>query len=419
MRAGTERGSRRGTSGALRNARLLAGAAALALAVTVGIPAVAQADQYPSWGDVQNAISSEKAAEQLAAQAQTLLDQLNSRVASAQAAADAAGTAYAKAQQASDAQDVTTQQLVAAAKDADAAAATAKQNAGTVIRQLAEATTGDSTAQLLATPQQADQLLYSWGALAKLSDAQASTYEDAVRLQGEARAATDQATAAKAELDKRRDAAQTALAAAAAAQQAAQQAVADQQAHADELQTQIVALKQRQAATLAGYQQGVAARAAAAAAAAAAAKKPSAPASISPSGWAVPVAGRVTSGFGPRASVCWQGECTGGYHYGVDISAAYGTPVYAAHAGTVSYAGYSGELGYYIVIDHGSGIQTGYGHLSSILVSVGDSVSAGQNIARSGSSGLSTGPHFYFRVMYNGTPIDPEPFMAARGAPLG
>lgn len=402
-----------------RRLRIIAATAALAFAAAVAVPSAAFADQYPSWADVQNAVNNTKAAQALAAQAQAQLDRLNAAATSAQQAAEAAGTAAANAQAAYDAQDVKTQQLIAAADKAAAAATVAKQNAAVVIRQLAESTAGDSTVQLLATPQDAEQLLYSWGALTKFTDSQASIYNQAVELQGVASAATAEANAAKVELKRRSDAANAALKAAVSASAAAQQAVANQQAHADELAAQIQVLKDRQASEIAGYQAGVAARAAAAAAAAAAARRSGAPASVSSSGWAVPVAGPITSGYGPRGAVCWDGECTGSFHYGDDIAAGYGTPVYAAHSGTVEYAGYYGVLGYYILLDNGSSIETGYGHLSTILVGVGDSVRAGQNIARTGSSGLSTGPHFYFRVQYNGNTIDPAPFMAARGAALG
>jgi murein DD-endopeptidase MepM/ murein hydrolase activator NlpD len=88
-----------------------------------------------------------------------------------------------------------------------------------------------------------------------------------------------------------------------------------------------------------------------------------------------------------------------------------GTPVLAAAAGRVSYVGYLGGYGIAIIIDHGNGLQTRYGHLSQSLVSVGQNVSAGQQIARSGSTGMSTGPHLHFEVRVNDRAVDPMGFL--------
>jgi murein DD-endopeptidase MepM/ murein hydrolase activator NlpD len=111
-----------------------------------------------------------------------------------------------------------------------------------------------------------------------------------------------------------------------------------------------------------------------------------------------PVSGPVTSGFGSR----W-----GRMHEGIDIAVGQGTPVHAAAAGTVIYAGWMEGYGNLVVIDHGSGLSTAYGHNSSLASSVGESVSAGQVIAYSGSTGHSTGPHVHFEVRVNGAPVDP------------
>jgi murein DD-endopeptidase MepM/ murein hydrolase activator NlpD len=111
-----------------------------------------------------------------------------------------------------------------------------------------------------------------------------------------------------------------------------------------------------------------------------------------------PVSGPVTSPFGVR----W-----GRMHEGIDIAVGSGTPVHAAAAGTVIYAGWMEGYGNLVVIDHGNGLSTAYGHNSSLASSVGQSVSAGQVIAYSGSTGHSTGPHVHFEVRVNGTPVDP------------
>ena len=111
-----------------------------------------------------------------------------------------------------------------------------------------------------------------------------------------------------------------------------------------------------------------------------------------------PVSGPVTSGFGSR----W-----GRMHEGIDIAVGSGTPVHAAAAGTIIYAGWMEGYGNLVVIDHGNGLSTAYGHNSSLASAVGQSVSAGQVIAYSGSTGHSTGPHVHFEVRVNGAPVDP------------
>jgi murein DD-endopeptidase MepM/ murein hydrolase activator NlpD len=154
-------------------------------------------------------------------------------------------------------------------------------------------------------------------------------------------------------------------------------------------------------------------------------------ASVGPSGWAVPVRGPVTSGYGPR------GES---FHAGTDISVPKGTKVHAATSGTVSTVAcnarraedkspYScnvdGSLaiegcGWYVDIQHADGILTRYCHLRDRpYVKVGQKVAAGQLIGLSGNSGNSSGPHLHFEVHVRGRTVDPEPFMAQRGAALG
>jgi murein DD-endopeptidase MepM/ murein hydrolase activator NlpD len=126
----------------------------------------------------------------------------------------------------------------------------------------------------------------------------------------------------------------------------------------------------------------------------------SAPADTTPSSYGLiwPVNGPITSGFGPR----W-----GSFHYGLDIGAGYGTPIHAAAAGVVIYAGWYDGFGNFVVVDHGGGLATTYGHQSRIVVSVGERVAQGQLLGYVGSTGFSTGPHLDFEVRVNGTPVDP------------
>ena len=94
-------------------------------------------------------------------------------------------------------------------------------------------------------------------------------------------------------------------------------------------------------------------------------------------------------------------------HEGIDLGAAYGTPIAAAAAGTVIYAGWMEGYGNLTVIDHGGGLATAYGHQSRIAVGIGQTVAQGDIIGYVGSTGHSTGPHLHFEVRVNGRAVDP------------
>jgi murein DD-endopeptidase MepM/ murein hydrolase activator NlpD len=119
-----------------------------------------------------------------------------------------------------------------------------------------------------------------------------------------------------------------------------------------------------------------------------------------------PLRGPITSRFGFRVHPLFGRRH---FHTGVDIAAAYGSPARAAFDGTVLYAGWYGGYGKLVVLDHGQGMSTLYGHLSAILVKVGQRVSRDDVVGRVGSTGYSTGPHLHYEVRYNGRPIDPHP----------
>jgi len=100
------------------------------------------------------------------------------------------------------------------------------------------------------------------------------------------------------------------------------------------------------------------------------------------------------------------------FHPGVDLEADYGTPVRASAAGTVVANGYDGGYGIKIDIDHGNGYHTWYAHLEAVDVAVGTHVYKGQQIGHAGATGFATGPHLHYQVMYNGSPVDPTPFLS-------
>lgn len=118
--------------------------------------------------------------------------------------------------------------------------------------------------------------------------------------------------------------------------------------------------------------------------------------------------GRLSSGFG-RRSAPTRGAST--YHKGVDWATPVGTAVMASCSGTVVKAGWGSGYGYVVYINHPDGRQTRYGHLSKVLVSVGQTVSQGDKIALSGNTGVSSGPHVHFEILINGTQVNPFDYL--------
>ena len=121
-----------------------------------------------------------------------------------------------------------------------------------------------------------------------------------------------------------------------------------------------------------------------------------------------PAAGTVTSPFGPRANPFGGGT---DFHPGMDIAADEGSPIRAASGGRVLAAGPDGGYGNVVVIDHGNGVTSKYGHCSQTFATVGQVVQAGDEIAAVGSTGHSTGPHLHFEVRVGDKPVDPAPYL--------
>lgn len=121
-----------------------------------------------------------------------------------------------------------------------------------------------------------------------------------------------------------------------------------------------------------------------------------------------PVKGRITSTFGYRRNPMWGGR---NFHTGLDIANSYGLPISAADSGEIIFAGWWDGYGKAVVIDHGHGTSTLYGHMSRLYASTGQTVSKGQVIGLLGSTGYSTGPHLHFEVRKSGKPVNPRPFL--------
>lgn len=126
-----------------------------------------------------------------------------------------------------------------------------------------------------------------------------------------------------------------------------------------------------------------------------------------PNGYFIwPLSGNITSSFGYRTIF---GSYS--FHSGIDIATSYGSSIRAADGGTVIFSGYKGTYGKLVIIDHGNGYQSYYGHCSSLLVSAGDKVYQGQTIGKVGTTGRATGPHCHFEIRVNDTPVNPRRYL--------
>ena len=121
-----------------------------------------------------------------------------------------------------------------------------------------------------------------------------------------------------------------------------------------------------------------------------------------------PSQGYITSGFGTRSDPFSGGVA---HHMGIDFNANTGDPVLSAAGGVVSFSGIKSGYGNVVEVDHGNGYSTLYGHNSRLIVRAGDIVRSGQQLARAGSTGRSTGPHVHFEVHVNGRPVNPRKFL--------
>jgi murein DD-endopeptidase MepM/ murein hydrolase activator NlpD len=371
----------------------------------------AYATTYPTWADVVAARNSEAATKAEVAQIQSALASLNSQLTTANAAATATGLAAEVASQKYTVAEDKQQTLESQEKAAAARATKSKQEIAGYASQLARGPSGAggwSTMSLLLNGKSEGQLLNNLGAIGQVSKQENALLEKALSDENSVKQLTALATAQSQILAVQKKAADDAKAKAVAAATTLQAAVTAEAAHQQALSVELAALTTNANMTYTQYQAGVAAAGGAGQAGV-----------VDAQGWALPTAGRITSPWGyrydPAQDYRWA------MHYGDDIADGCLKPIYAATAGTVTYAGIYGDYGYYIAISHGGGISTAYGHIAKgeTFVHVGQSVQAGQNIARTGSTGASTGCHLYFAVSVNGSWTDPVPFMRARGITIG
>ncbi len=397
----------------LRGSRLVAMAAVLATLVAgtvIGANQPAWAKDYPTWDDVAAVRNDEAAAQNQIAAIEALLGQLQADVTRTQADAQAKGAIWGEADTKFQAAATRAANLLEQAETANKAALESEQRAGQMAAQLVRAGGGDVTANLLTNSSDADGLLYGLGMSSKIAEQANAIYERALLDRNTAQALTDQAEVARDELEVLKIAAEKAFAEAQAAAQTAATALAEQQDNQARLQAQLVVLKERRAATEADYLAGVQERLNSGASLDAG--------EISLSGWAKPAAGRITSSFGYRIPPT---SGASSFHQGTDIGAYCGAPIFAAHGGTVVYAGWNGGYGNFVLIDHGGGVQTAYAHIvdGGILVGYGQNVDVGTQIASVGTTGTSTGCHLHLEVRFWGVATDAVPFFAGQGITLG
>jgi murein DD-endopeptidase MepM/ murein hydrolase activator NlpD len=401
----------------------------------------ANAVDYPSWQDLQNAKANTASAAAQVTAIENLIAGLQVQVEETQAAAEKSANELEVAQQEFDDATRRAADIQAQADASKATAEAATKQAGQLAAQLYRTGGTDLSVNLFLEGQgdgaDADLLLAKLGNMSKLVERSSDVYDEAQSATNNAQSLGDQAKVAQSERETLRVAAEAALAAAQAAAEAATNALAESEAKSVELEQQLQFMRDAQATTTAGYEAGVAerarleairvaaeaeaARAAAAAAAAAAASSGGSGGSVGTTGWAVPASGRITGGYGPRSVICNGSACSGSFHYATDIGTGCGAPIYAANAGVVTWAGRLGTYGNFVKISHGGNVSTGYAHIRNggYNVSAGQSVSAGQIIAYSGDTGAANGCHLHYEVWIGGNRINPVPFMADRGAALG
>ncbi len=413
-------------------------------ALTGPFIAPAFAADYPSWDDVQRAKASEAAKQAEVTKIEGLIKALADDVAAKRALAEEASDAFYVAQQAYFDAAYRAEQLQLQADAQAATALDAANKAGRVAAQLYRNGGDDTSLELFfsGSAASADDLLARLGTMDKLIERNHSVYAEAITARDAAQSLSDQAVVARNERDRLKQEAEAKMVAAQEAADAAQAALDEQQLRQSQLEAQLAALKDNTARTIAQYQEGerlrreAAARAAAEAAARARAEAERIAreqagggggggggggsgngGAVVGSGWARPSSGWRSSGYGARSVQCGNSYCSSGFHYGVDLAAGCGAGIYAAASGTVVYAAYNGGYGNYIKIDHGGGIATGYGHIRNqgFFVGRGQHVRAGQLIASEGRTGNSFGCHLHFETYVDDYPVNPIPFMAARG----
>lgn len=389
-------------------------AAAITLTVAIGAAAApANAVENPSWSDVEKAKANTADAQAQVDSLEASIGQLNDDIKNAQKVADSAAADLDEAQQKLDAATERADDLSERAGKAQAEAKHASKIAGQMAAQMYRSgNVGDQQVQMfLSDESKSKDMLSRLARMSKVTSSTATVYEAAEVASNTSESLSGQADAAESAREKLREEAEAKLDDAKDAQQEADAALAAQQVKIVEMEAKVAFLRNQEAATAAAYRSAIITPSRVGGSYTAGA--------VGPSGWARPAAGGITDVYGPRAVICSSGGCSGGTHYGTDIGASCNSPIYAAATGTVVWAGRLGTYGNFVKISHGD-FETGYAHIvdGGIQVADGQQVTAGQVIALVGSTGASTGCHLHFEVFQDGSRIDAQPFMSARGVNL-
>lgn len=378
-------------------------------------------DDYPTWDEVLEARDNEEKTEEKIAEIEALIADLETTYYTALTEAEQAGAIYEEKLYEYDTAVYEYESLYSEYVTAAEEAETAKLQSGIVLAEMSKTGTLDlQPMKIFLNPEDTPNVLSKIGYAEKISTNLNSIFNDAVLKQNTAESLAEKAETAKTIREQAAVEAEEAYNTAYEAQIRAETALQTQQQKTHELQTQLEALTSEREMTEEGYREGITAKKAAEEAARKAAQQSGQSntstftPNVSSSNWAKPTSGYISSHYGWRIHPIYG---TQRFHSGTDFANSCGTPMYAASAGTVEYAGWLGTLGYFIRINHGNGLTTGYGHIreGGIKVSIGQQVQAGEYIADMGTTGGSTGCHLHFEVRSNRVAGDPVTFLREQG----
>lgn len=390
-------------------------------------------DDYPTWQEVLDARKNETATKRKIEEIQGLIQRLADELAAANREAEQAGEEYFEKQYEHDVAIWEHEELLMETFKAETEAEEAEKKTGMFIAEMAKAGSLDlEPMKIFLNPDNTGDLLSKIGYADKISVSMSGIFEHAILARNTANSLADQAETARQIREKAEAEAEEAFIRAQEAQLRAQRAYNNQKQRSYELELQLAALTTEREMTEEKYREGLAAKKAAEEAARKAEeeRRRAAAASgntnsggttnttfsptVSSSNWTRPTSGWISSAFGWRIHPIYRDTR---FHAGVDWANSCGTPMYAASSGVVEYAGWLGTFGYFIRINHGNGLTTGYAHIreNGIHVSVGQQVSAGQYIADMGTTGASTGCHLHFEVRDNRVAGDPILFLRSQG----
>lgn len=382
----------------------------LGISLAAAPSAWAEDPSFPTWAEVSAARNNEAAQQALVDQINASVKSLTAQAEATQKDAEAKGAVFQVADQKFQEQASRTATLQKQADEANLVAAESERQAGLMMAQLYRTGGNTDLTMEIFTSSDPDRLLGGLGVAGQLT-AQVSKIKDkALQDRNTAQAQSDAAAEAKVILEELKLEAEAAFKEAQEAATAAAAALEAARAAKAEADAKLAVLAANRAATEEDYMAGIVARYGSGASLGAG--------EISLSGWANPVSGWISDNFGWRIHPLSGGWI---FHAGTDLAAGCGQTIYAAAEGVVSYAGPNGGYGNFVLIDHGGGIQTAYGHIQwdGILVGIGQGVAPGQPIAYVGTTGNSTGCHLHLEVREWGTAIDPASFFSNQGITLG